>query len=156
MNKLVLIAMVVLLHLISQQESALQGGLADSNITDAAKAVAKWSLDKMAPFTGIQGTHTVKEIVSVKTQVVAGMNYAMTIIYSIVDANQNVYVRNKASILIVCIKRLFFKYFIFRLVFAILKYLTKYGLVPINSLKIQFVKMLDNILTHFKPINFYL
>jgi hypothetical protein len=80
MLKLILltVAMIALAH-----AAALPGGIVEQGQNEEVMEIAKWTTDKMSQFSGVEGDHTVMSIRNVRTQVVAGKNYYLTIDYLI-------------------------------------------------------------------------
>ena len=57
----------------------MTGNFRKAEITDSVKEIADWATTKISSLTGVNGVYTIKNISDVKTQVVAGMNYLLTV-----------------------------------------------------------------------------
>ena len=80
MLKLTLVSLALVLTMCTAQ---MTGNFRSSDVNDNVLEIANWATSKMSQFTGIEGVHTIVNVREVKTQVVAGLNYLLTIDYSI-------------------------------------------------------------------------
>ena len=53
-------------------DMVITGNFRGSNVDDEVMDIANWTTDKISKFTGLEGVHSIANIVDVKTQVVAG------------------------------------------------------------------------------------
>ena len=73
-----------------KQRDILPGGIQQQEVvSDEAKEIANWTIPKISELYGYNGVYTVQEITKLQTQVVAGVNYFLTIVYSL-DGKPNV------------------------------------------------------------------
>ena len=84
MIKLLFIAISLVAVCLCQDNTNMPGSIFDNiGVSDEAREIANWTTSKIASYTDIAGVYTVQEITNVKTQVVAGINYYLTIVYSL-------------------------------------------------------------------------
>jgi len=69
--------------------AVITGNFRKADVDDTVKEIANWATSKMSGLTGVNGAFNVDEILEVRTQVVAGVNYQLKVRYSIVDENNN-------------------------------------------------------------------
>ena len=77
MLKLTFITIVLLLAVCNAQ---MTGNFRKSELTDNVIKIATWATKGISQFTGVEGVHTILNVRDVKTQVVAGVNYLLTIV----------------------------------------------------------------------------
>jgi len=68
-----------LLAIIACSNAVMTGNFRKAEITDTVKEIADWATTRIAGLTGVNGVYTIENISDVKTQVVAGLNYLLTV-----------------------------------------------------------------------------